>query len=73
MNHHWSLGFATAIALVLFGSPVLAQNMIANGDFDTDVSGWSSQLPFTWDPTDCQQSPSSGSGVVTNKWSTNQD
>ena len=41
--------YALAIPIILTVAPVSAQNMITNGDFDTDVSGWTANIDrFDW-------------------------
>lgn len=52
------------LLLLLFSAPVAgAQNRLTNGDFDVDVSGWSSFDPisFAWDSFDVDANPGSGS------------
>ena len=60
-----------AVVLLLMASIPCAQsqNLIDNGDFDADVSGWIAtgpDLSIEWDPSDYSGSPSSGSLLATN-------
>lgn len=67
MVSRWAFSLTVIIALLLCGSPATAQNMVANGDFDTNVAGWTPFIiPFDWDPSDWSFDPSSGSGLATN-------
>jgi len=55
------------VAIILFSMAGFAQNLVGNGDFDADVSGWTPHsVIFEWDSADCHQVPASGSGRVTN-------
>jgi len=56
---------------MLFGAPgLLAQGLLPNGDFDTDVSGWIGQFNtvVTWDSRDASNDPNSGSALVTGEF-----
>lgn len=60
-----------AIGLLLVAAipRVEGQNLIENGDFDTDVSGWrplGTDLSIGWSPSDYADSPGSGSLLGTN-------
>jgi hypothetical protein len=59
-----------AIVLALLGlSPIArAQNLVVNGEFPADVSGWSvgPMASFGWAMADWQGAPASGSGALTN-------
>ncbi len=67
MPHHRHV-ILTAVCLAACCATLSAQNMLSNGDFDTDVSGWTPlSVVFEWDSSDCYQSPISGSGRVTNE------
>ncbi len=62
---------ACAVLLLLAASPLAAQNLVTNANFDTDDSGWldpsASDGSFVHDPTlDVNGSPASGSGLLTN-------
>jgi len=66
MLHHRHV-ILTAVCLAACCATVSAQNMLGNGEFDTDVSGWTPYgVLFEWDSADCHQSPSSGSGRANN-------
>jgi len=56
------------VATVSISNPVVfAQNLVVNGDFDTDVGGWSSyHCLLAWDPADCHLSAQSGSAWLSN-------
>ncbi len=52
-----------AIPIILTVAPVSAQNLITNGAFDTDVSGWTANIDrFDWISAD--GAPPSGNGCV---------
>ncbi len=55
-----------SVVAVMFPTGALAQNLLANPDFDIDVSGWSG-LGW-WDPMDIDDSAASGSGTWINDW-----
>ena len=61
---------ATLGLVVLISSPcAVAQNLAVNGEFDTDVSGWTplgADFTTEWDPSDHNASPVSGSLLATN-------
>jgi hypothetical protein len=57
------------IAVVAFAAPVLGQNLIVNGNFDSSTSSWNFTTPgtFTHNPSlDADGSPTSGSGQLAN-------
>jgi hypothetical protein len=61
---------AVVIGLVLVAAlPVPAQNLVTNGSFDTDTSGWTVSAPsgllFVWTDLDALGTPTSGSGLAT--------
>jgi len=58
---------ALGLAL-LFTGPVVAQNLVTNGDFDDDVAAWTEGIiPLTWDGTsDCEDDTLSGSALILN-------
>ena len=62
--------YATLGLVVLISSPcVVAQNLAANGEFDTDISGWiplGADLTAEWHPSDHNANPVSGSLLATN-------
>lgn len=69
----WLSGAVVGATLVLGGSHVAAQNLVANGNFDDvdQVAGWTEIA--VWDSADWQDDPSSGSlvnsvpnGIATN-------
>lgn len=55
--------------VVCAGAQAWAQNLVANGDFDTDTSGWTLSvgpgLTFMWTDLDANDSSASGSGLAT--------
>ncbi len=55
--------FLTALTLLAFSASVQAQNLLSNGNFDTDLrlSGWTGPGVLTWSKIDADDSPSSGS------------
>lgn len=61
---------ATVGVAVLCVSLATAQNLVVNGDFDTDVDGWtqlSGGITLSWDGTsDYEGEPNSGSAMVLN-------
>ena len=64
--------FLTLLA-ALFPASTVAQNLLVNGNFDTDVSSWvktSSTGTFVFSPLDANGSASSGSMLTTNTAST---
>ncbi len=64
--------FLTLLA-ALFPASAVAQNLLVNGNFDTDVSSWvntSSTGTFVFSPLDANGSASSGSMLTTNTEST---
>jgi len=66
--------FLSILFALLVGLPVAGQtddnNVIFNGGFDTDVSGWTPRdadaVTIEWNSRDAEGSPSSGSALVTN-------
>lgn len=55
---------------VLGASLAAAQNLVANGDFHSDVSGWTelAEVTLSWDGTsDYQNQPGSGSAEILNE------
>lgn len=62
----------SVLFVFLMGLPAAGQagdaNVIVNGTFDTDVSGWTPRDDVTieWSSMDADGTPGSGSGVVTN-------
>ena len=60
---------AFVLWLVGLGANAGAQNLVANGDFDTGLESWTlgSMAAFTWNPADWQGNPASGSGRHTNQ------
>ena len=64
-----SIGLAVVVLLIAANPCAEAQNLIVNGNFDSDVSGWTplgASLSAEWDPSDYAGSPSSGSLLGTN-------
>ena len=62
------VSIAIGVAMMV-ASVAAAQNLVVNGDFDNDVSGWTemSSILLSWDPTsDYQNSPESGSALIVN-------
>jgi hypothetical protein len=63
-----SIVILTAL-VVCVGATAWAQNLVSNGDFDTDTSGWTvnapSGLTFLWTDLDAGGSSTSGSGLAT--------
>ena len=62
------VSIAIGVAMMV-ASVAAAQNLVVNGDFDNDVSGWTemSSILLSWDPTsDYQDSPESGSALIVN-------
>lgn len=61
----------TAVAGLLLAAAFAcpAQNMLANGDFDADLTGWiaSGSPPAVWDGFDVDNRPGSGSALLTNQ------
>ena len=60
---------AVTVMLVVTASVAAGQDLIVNGHFDTDISGWTlvaGQGSQAWDPLDWQGDPGSGSMVLTN-------
>lgn len=56
-----------AVVALWFASPALAQSLITNTDFDTDLTGWLlSAPPPVWDAFDIDLSPTSGSALLVN-------
>lgn len=65
---HAVVSGAVGVAL-LSATMTAAQGLIANGEFDIDVSGWTelSAVFLTWDSTsDYQNAPGSGSALIVN-------
>lgn len=61
--------FVTAcIVIAAAASVATAQNMIENGNFDTDVNGWLNEtvVILAWSDLDAADSSSSGSALVSN-------
>ena len=61
--------FTGIFIAIFFACPLAsAQNMLTNGNFNTDVSGWSdrSYITLLWSADDVNASPSSGSAEVIN-------
>jgi len=63
--------FASALAavLALVAPPALAQNLVTNAGFDTNVDFWTPYFSggtLVWSPLDWAGNPSSGSGFETN-------
>jgi hypothetical protein len=58
-----------AVGIVWVGSYVWAQNLLSNGDFGTDVAGWTCSGIGTvlWSPFDVDGSSSSGSMQIDNQ------
>ena len=57
---------------VLMPVSIEAQNLVPNGSFDTDVSGWTLTIPdvtMVWDANDRHGAPYVGSAVITNDYS----
>ncbi len=59
----------TTVAItILISTPIMAQNLLTNGSFDTDIAGW--ENPYSrianWAPLDANDSPISGSAALTN-------
>lgn len=68
MVQRWTLCLMVCSAITLFASSAAAQNMVVNGDFDTDVLGWTTfGTPFDWNSADWLGAPVSGSGLLTNE------
>jgi hypothetical protein len=58
-----------AAAFLLLSAPLAAQNLVRNGTFDTDTSGWNVEEAagsLAWSSLDAEGSSSSGSAVVVN-------
>lgn len=57
----------TLLASLLAAVPAASQNLLTNGDFATDLSGWETPplLPQEWSPRDAGGSSSSGSAKIT--------
>ena len=53
---------------LLLPMPIMAQNLIQNPGFDSDLSGWVNPFgyPAVWDSRDASNSASSGSTILTN-------
>jgi len=67
MTKHPALTTVILSAITIGSTVVSAQNMVSNGDFDTDVGGWTSyHCLLAWDPADSQQSAFSGSAWTSN-------
>lgn len=67
MTNHPVLTTVFAAAVTISSTVVSAQNLVINGDFDTDVGGWTSyHCLLAWDPADSQQSVTSGSAWISN-------
>ena len=67
-----AISFVTAMVLASSARDAMAApNLVTNGDFATDVTGWTSDLPgditIAHSTDDAESNPSSGSGEVT--WS----
>lgn len=58
-----AFAFALAATLLVTGDPAKAQRFDVNGDFDTDLSGWSVDIPdvTSWSPLDVDARAGSGS------------
>jgi hypothetical protein len=51
--------------VLLWSAPVLAQNLVQNGGFDSSVTGWNAGgCTVTWNPSDAGGAASSGSAKV---------
>lgn len=61
----WMTGTVLALAA---GSALAAGIGLANGDFDSDLAGWSNlySRPAVWDPLDADADPASGSALLGN-------
>ncbi len=67
MTKHPGLALVAAAAFSISSFELLAQNLVGNGDFDTDVGGWASyHCLLAWDPADSQLSSTSGSAWLSN-------
>jgi hypothetical protein len=66
---------ALALAVVSMPTAALGQNLVANPQFDSDVSDWATNATASieWSPADADGSPSSGSALVTNLSTTAND
>jgi hypothetical protein len=64
MQRRMMMGVSVAILLAVVQA-ASAANLIANSEFDTDLSGWSMQTGVSeWSPEDCCGSPTSGSASL---------
>ncbi len=67
MTKHRGLAIVFGAAVSISSSVVFAQNLVVNGDFDTDVGGWASyHCLLAWDPADSNLSATSGSAWLSN-------
>jgi len=60
---------AVAAVVLLATAPIGAENLVRNGNFNTDVSDWPAEDSYaqvSWSPLDANGSPSSGSALVAN-------
>lgn len=56
--------YAISIYLLLVPLGSSAQNLVSNGDFDTDVSGWANAFGTVWSTEDRDGDPQSGSAEI---------
>lgn len=63
-----SLVFLCGAAALFGAAPACAQNLVVNGDFDTDVSGWTPSPFNRWDEADHEEAPDSGSLLIRNNF-----
>ena len=56
------------ITVILISGMATAQTLVVNGDFDTNVAGWTElSIPLSWDgSSDWQGNPASGSALILN-------
>ena len=57
----WIASILAALSVAALPAASLAQNVLPNADFDTDLSGWDTTADTSWSPLDSDASPSSGS------------
>jgi hypothetical protein len=70
MSHGKPVVFTAFFLLALAAPVALAQNLVVNPEFDTNVAFWTVPFPgatIVWNPLDWNGNPSSGSALVTNE------
>ena len=62
----WVSVLLSVVAALFGAAPSHAQNLVVNGDFDANVSGWTPSPFNVWDEADHEEAPDSGSLLIRN-------